>query len=211
VSATKVVILGAGGFARELADLIRDLNTGGQFELLGFIDRNDEHVGKVLNDTTILGTIGIVAGASDIRAIPGSGDIVPRRNQIAEIESAGLDAVTLIHPSVIASPFVSYGIGTAVCAGNILTNNITIGDWVVLNLGCTIGHDVTIGSRTVLAPGVHVSGWCHIGEECYVGTGAVILPRVTIGDGAIVGAGAVVTKDVDSGTTVVGIPAKAHQ
>jgi len=205
----EVVILGAGGFAREVADIIRDMGETSRFELLGFVDRDNTHAGEVLNDTRVLGTIDALAGLEGVRAIPGSGDLKPRRSQIEEIQTAGLDTITLVHPSVIASPFVSYGRGTVVCAGSILTNNISIGDWVVINLGCTIGHDVAIGARTVVAPGVHVSGWCSIGSECYIGTGAVLLPRVRIGDGAVIGAGAVVTKDVTPGTTVVGIPARA--
>lgn len=48
----------------------------------------------------------------------------------------------------------------------------------------------------------------EIGERCWIGGGAIILAGVTIGDGAIVGAGSVVTKDVPTGATVVGSPAR---
>jgi maltose O-acetyltransferase len=48
----------------------------------------------------------------------------------------------------------------------------------------------------------------HIGENVWIGGGALILPGVIIGDNAVIGAGSVVVKDVRSGASVVGSPAK---
>jgi sugar O-acyltransferase (sialic acid O-acetyltransferase NeuD family) len=204
----RVVILGAGGFAREVADIFRDLGPGSGYELIGFADRDDGRRGEMLNDSPILGALRDIDDVSGLRGVAGAGEVGPRKRQVAEMAAFGIDPVTVVHPSVVMSPFVKLGEGTVVTAGTILTNRIIVGDHVVLNLGVTVGHDVVMGSHCVLSPGVHVSGWCHIEDECYFGTGAVILPRVTIGAGAIVGAGAVVTKDVPPGTLVVGVPAK---
>jgi sugar O-acyltransferase (sialic acid O-acetyltransferase NeuD family) len=204
----RVIILGAGGFAREVADVFRDLGPNSGYEVLGFVERDASRKGELLNDLYILGGVDDVGDLALLHAVAGSGDIGPRERQVAEITEHGLLPVTVVHPSVIMSPFVMLGEGTIVCAGTILTNNIVIGKHVVLNLGVTVGHDVTIGACSVVSPGVHISGWVTIGSDCYLGTGAVVLPRVTIGDGAVVGAGAVVTKDVAPGSTVVGIPAR---
>jgi sugar O-acyltransferase (sialic acid O-acetyltransferase NeuD family) len=204
----RVVILGAGGFAREVADIFRDLGPEGGYEVLGFVDRDSSRKGEVLNDLTVVGSFDDIAALDGLLAVAGSGDIAPRKRQVAEIEALGLESPTVIHPNVVGSPFVKYGAGTIVCAGTILTNNIVVGRHVVLNLGVTVGHDVVIGDCSVLSPGVHISGWVAIGADCYFGTGAVVLPRVKIGDGATIGAGAVVNKDVAPGTTVVGVPAR---
>lgn len=203
-----VVVLGAGGFAREVADIIRDLGPEGGYRMVGFVDRDGQRRGEVLNDSPILGALEDVPDLDDLCGVLGSGDIEPRRRQIAEIDSQGLGTPNLIHPSVIMSPFVNMGRGNVLCAGAIFTNSITIGDFVLFNLGVTIGHDCIIGSNVVFSPGAHVSGWCVVQDECYIGTGAVLLPHVTIGSGSVVGAGAVVTKDVEPGTTVVGMPAR---
>lgn len=204
----RVVILGAGGFAREVADIFRDLGSESDYEVLGFVERDSSRRGELLNDSYVLGCFDDITDKSGLFAVAGSGDIGPRKRQVAEIEALGLEAPVIIHPNVVASPFVTYGAGTIVCAGTILTNNIVVGRHVVLNLGVTVGHDAVIGDGSVLSPGVHISGWVNIGSDCYFGTGAVILPRVTVGAGAIIGAGAVVTKDVAVGATVVGIPAR---
>ena len=105
------------------------------------------------------------------------------------------------------------GRGIVICAGNILTTDITIGAHVQINLGCTIGHDVELHDYATLAPGVHVSGYVTIGRRVYIGTGATIINgsaerRLVIHDDAVVGAGACVTRSVADGLTVVGVPAK---
>jgi sugar O-acyltransferase (sialic acid O-acetyltransferase NeuD family) len=130
--------------------------------------------------------------------------------------ATGFRFETIIHPRTERSRWIKIGLGTVICAGNILTTNITLGTQVQINLDCSIGHDVVMGDYTTLAPGVHVSGWVHFGKRVYVGTGAVIIngteeAPIIIGDDAVIGAGACVTKSVAERMTVVGVPAKPLQ
>lgn len=175
--------------------------------MLGLVDLDRSRQGEYVNDLPIVGDLSDVPGA-DVKVIAGAGEIAPRKRQVAEAAAAGHGFVSIVHPSVIMSPFVAFGQGCVVCAGCILTNNIRIGDHVLLNLGVTVGHNCRIGNHCVLSPGAHVSGWVTLGDEVYVGTGAVVLPRVTVGTGAVIGAGAVVVGDVSAGVTVVGVPAR---
>ena len=55
---------------------------------------------------------------------------------------------------------------------------------------------------------IDVFGKITIGNNVNIGWNAVIMPGVTIGDNVIVGAGAIVTKDVESNSVVVGVPAR---
>jgi serine acetyltransferase len=101
---------------------------------------------------------------------------------------------------------VSIGLGVVIGAGSILTNQITIGNHVHINLDCTIGHDVIVNDFVTLSPGVHVSGNVVFGPGCYVGTGANILEKLQIAEWSIVGGGCTVTKNVPANSTVVGVP-----
>ena len=81
-------------------------------------------------------------------------------------------------------------------------------DFVILNLGCTVGHDTTIKKYSAFMPSVNISGEVKIGEGVYVGTGAKIINQLEIGDYTIVGAGAVVAKTLPAHCTAVGVPAR---
>jgi sugar O-acyltransferase (sialic acid O-acetyltransferase NeuD family) len=116
---------------------------------------------------------------------------------------------TLIHPSVILSDdLVSIAKGCIICAGTIITCNISIGKFVTINLLCTVGHDTVIEEFSSFMPSVNISGEVRIEKSVYVGTGAKIINQLTIGKYTIVGAGAVVSKSLPENCTAVGIPAK---
>ena len=149
----------------------------------------------------------------DARVVGGTGNPGLRRQLMEKARTAGFQFGRLIHPETKASSLVTYGEGVVVCAGNILTTNIRIGDHVQINLACTIGHDVVLDDYATLAPGVHVSGCVHLGKRVYVGTGAVIIngtpeSPLTIGDDAVIGAAACVIRPVGAGETVVGVPGR---
>lgn len=117
---------------------------------------------------------------------------------------------SLVDPSVIMDNdgVIKIGQGAIICAGNIITTDIIIDDFVHINIDCTIGHDVKIASFSTLSPGCHISGNVNIGHSVFCGTGAVILEEISIANNTIIGAGAVITKDISVTGTYIGIPAK---
>lgn len=115
---------------------------------------------------------------------------------------------TLIDPSVICSKYMQIGEGSIICAGTILTVNVTIGKHVIMNLDCTVGHDVVLNNFITVYPGVNISGNVIIGECCELGTGTKIIQGKNICDDCILGAGAVVVKDIKEAGTYVGVPVK---
>jgi len=203
----QIAIYGAGGFAREVAWLALSINEiDDNYQVVCFIDDNEENQGQIKNNIPIMGLEKAREKFPNASIVGGIGSPKVRQILMEKAEASGFSFETLIHPHVDRSQCIEIGEGTVICAGNILTTNITIGRHVQINLDCTIGHDVIMDDYTTLAPGVHVSGWVHFGKRVYVGTGAVIIngtkdKPLSIGDDAIIGAGACVTKPVPSGET----------
>lgn len=207
---TPLLVYGAGGFGREVAWLAERPTT--PFRVVGFIDDAAAPGAELhgLPVRTLAEASAMYPGAS-FAAATGSG--IAREAMAERATAAGLVPATLVHRTVEMSATVRIGAGTVICAGSILTVDVTVGRHVQVNLGCTIGHDAVLEDFVTLAPGVHISGMVHLERGCYVGTGAVVLNGVAgapivIGAGATVGAGAVVTRSVAAGTTVVGMPAR---
>lgn len=132
-----------------------------------------------------------------------------RKRVVANISNSSVDFPVMIHPqSVRGSSQNKFRRGSIITAGCILTTGIEFGEFVVVNLSCTIGHDVKVGSHSSIMPGCNISGSVRIGERCLIGTGAQVLQNLSIGSDCRIGAGAVVVKGVESGKTVVGVPAR---
>ena len=131
-----------------------------------------------------------------------------RAGLVKMMRSKKLRFASGIHPSAIMSQTSSIGEGTVVTAGNIITTNVSIGDHVIVNLACTIGHYSSIGPFCTINPGVNVSGDVTLEEGVLLGTNATILEKMSVGAYSIIGAGAMVNKSIPANVTAVGIPAK---
>lgn len=89
-----------------------------------------------------------------------------------------------------------------------ISTNVSLGDFVFLNLGSGICHDGRIGNYVTLSPDVRLAGNVTVADGCDIGTGAKIIPGVSLGANAVAGAGSVITRDVAAGSVVAGVPAR---
>jgi sugar O-acyltransferase (sialic acid O-acetyltransferase NeuD family) len=207
----KIAIIGAGGFGREVLDIIDACNQIKPiYKPLGFIvDPIYAKPGEIVNDLPILGGFDwLEQHAGDVFITCGVGPSHLRYQLIQRAKAINTRFINLIHPSVIKTRWISMGEGVIITAGCILTNQIMIGDHVHLNLDCTIGHNSVLQDFVTLAPGVHVSGNVQLETGCYIGTGANIIEKLVIGEWSIIGAGSTIINNVPPNTTVVGNPGK---
>ena len=203
------MLVGVGGFGREVHDIVVAINAAGaRLELLGCVDDDS-------GDHPLLARQGIAfLGSSDELARLGVGYAIGigsgavRRLLDAKLTGAGCTPVTLIHPMATVGGDNRIGEGCILAAGARVTTNITLGRHVDLHVNSTIGHDAVLDDFASVYPGATVSGNVHLCQGATIGTGANVLPGVTVGAGAFVGAGAVVIADVEPGMTVAGVPAK---
>lgn len=212
----RIAIVGAGGFAREVEWLIREINEANGtplYDFKGYLVSEITKLGITDSVDEVLGDFSWVEAnqdALDAVAI-GIGNPQARLRLGLEIRERFpfLKMPTLIHPNVrIDRSSLNMGEGVIICAGVIGTVNIRIEDFVAINLGCTIGHEAQIGRGVVLNPTVNISGGVTIRDSVLIGTGAQVLQNLSVGEGATVGAGSVVTKTVAASMTVVGAPAR---
>lgn len=211
-----LVIIGAGGFGREVRWLIERINKENRrhgreesWHLAGFID-DDIEAGTMMDGIPVLGGISWPENFSqEISAVCAIGNSLTRKAVVERIvKNARVQFPNLIDPSVMMSDTVILGKGNILCAGNILTVDIQIGDFTILNLDCTVGHDVRIGSYVTMYPSVNVSGSVSIGNCSEVGTGCHIIQGITIASETISGAGSVIIRDLPGRCTAVGNPAR---
>jgi len=206
-----VVIVGAGGFGREVLEIFKDQNRiSRSWNILGFVDENKQLQEKTLNGYPVLGGLDWLREHNNptLGCVVAIGTCETRKQVVERLQEIGVNFYDAIHPSVIMSDSVKMGTDVIICAGSILTVNIKIGDHVHINLNSTIGHDAVIGSYCTINPIVAINGNNHLGEGVYVGTGATFIQEVSIGSWSTIGAGAVVIGDIPEKVTAVGVPAK---
>lgn len=207
----KIAILGTGGFAREVATLIQDINnTDSKYELVGFVDNSIEK-GTLINGYPVIGNDEEINQTNEpIGLVLAFGEPKIKMKVRSKFTNPLVSFPTIIHPSAIVGDckLVEIGDGCIICASVIITTNIKIKDFVTLNLQCTVGHDTIIDSYSSFMPSCNISGEVHIGEGVYCGTGVKIINQTDIGEHSIIGAGAVVAKSIPAYCTAVGVPAK---
>jgi len=205
-----MLIVGAKGFAKEL---LQNFHNSNDLKNLFFYDDVTSDIPDLIfNKFKVLKTLDEAKKLFenlDKRFVLGVGNPKTRFMLEKKMNSVGGQLSKVITKNVeMGSYEVVIGNGVNIMSGTIITNNIIIGDCVLINLNCTIGHDSYIGNYCELSPGVHISGHVKIGDFSSLGTGVVVIPGKKIGKNCIIGAGSVVNSDIPDNSVAVGVPAK---
>jgi sugar O-acyltransferase (sialic acid O-acetyltransferase NeuD family) len=207
----ELIIVGAGGLGRETALMVQQINGSvPQWKLIGFCDDGIEK-GKVVDGIPVLGGTDYLNERENETAVAiAIADPITRKRLRNQLTNPHLYFPKLIHPKALVgeAPITTIGEGVIIAAGTVLTTNVHVKPFAIINLNCTIGHDAVIGEYCSVMPSANISGNVVLGEGVFVGAGVTLLPAVSVGDYAIIGAGAVVLEPVEARATVVGIPAK---
>lgn len=201
----KVVIIGAGGHAKVIADIIEKSGD----EIVGFLDDNKEIGTTIINDYKVIGDLNnrfAMAVTKEnlefIIAIGGN----KKREEISH--SPNLKFYTAIHPSAQIGLDVEIQEGTVVMANVCINSSARIGKHCIINTGAIIEHDNIIEDFVHMSPNTSLGGTVKIGESTHVGIGSIVKNNITICKNCTIGAGAVVVKDILEEGTYVGVPAK---
>lgn len=193
----KVIVIGAGGHGRVIADIIK---LSGDV-VLGFVDDKDPND---FSNITILGKLkDIDQYKQEASFIVGIGDNQTRRKII---ESMNVDWYTAIHPTAVIASDVEIGKCTVVMANAVINTGSKIGRGVIVNTAATVDHDCMIANYVHISPGVHLGGTVNIGPETWIGIGAIVSNNINICEGCIVGAGSLVIRDILQNGIYFGCP-----
>lgn len=207
-----LAIFGAGGHAREIADVAAACAGDGQdIDLLGFlVDAEFRSSSSEINGLPVLGGMEWVERhLSSVHLIVGIGAPEARFRVVNRLTQLGASFTSLVHPSATTTRWLEVGAGSVVMAGSRLTNRIRIGDHAQISQNCVISHDVTLGDYASVYSGAVLSGNVSVGEGVLVGAGAVLIQNTRVGPWSRIGAGATVLANLGANVTAVGTPARA--
>jgi sugar O-acyltransferase (sialic acid O-acetyltransferase NeuD family) len=182
--------------------------------LCGILDADPNRWGQSVFGVPILGGDALIAqlpgqGVTHFVVGLGSTGDNTHRQRLFELGLAHhLVPLTVRHPSAICSLWAKVGSGSQLLPGSIVNAGAELGVNVIVNSGAIVEHDCRIGSHVHVATGARLASAVRVGDRSHVGAGAVIRQCTVIAEDAVVGAGAVVVKDVATGITVVGVPAR---
>lgn len=208
-----LVIFGTSGISKEIKTIIDEINSkqyNNVFDCLGFVSENDEEVGETI------GSSKVVCADSDfekfIREFKQLGVVIPIGTSVIKkkIWEKICKYDNLVYPNIISPSAklmdkysIEMGIGNIICSGCVLTTEIQIGNFNLINLNSTVGHNAILGNYGVINPLASISGNVVIEDEVLLGAGCSIKQGITVGKRSIVGLGAIITKDVISGKTMI--------
>lgn len=206
----KIVIVGAGGHAKVVAECVNKEC----YEIVGFLDKDDSHVGEQLDGISIIGNdaepnLWIEKGISGcIIGIGHVGNCAIRNKVYEKFKKAGFHMIKAIHKDSIISEHAIVEDGVAVMPGAVINTGAHIMENAIINSNAVVEHDTLIGAGTHIAPGSTISGGTTIGENVLIGAGSVVIQTRTIGNNSIIGAGTVVYKDIPKNVVAVGNPVR---
>ena len=208
MSAARLVIVGAGGFARETAEIARRIAPG---RALAFVDDAPSDDARRLmagHDASNLGAVDAWDPAPEDMCVIAIGDPTARATIAARLVERGVTFAVLVHPDATVAPSAVLEPGVVVAPGARISADVVLSRHVHVDQNATIGHDTRVGAHARLNPAACISGNVTIGERAYIGAAAVVLQGLVVSEGSTVGAGAVVVCDVPENAIVKGVPAR---
>ena len=209
----RVLIIGAGGFGREVLAWIKSFPASIQLPkdewyIGGFLDDNSQALDQYNIKEKIIGKPLEFEYQPEDRLICTIAEPHVKLKLCRQLEAQNRQFVNMFCDRSILERDNIFGKGIIMVPGANMTTNITVGNYVTLNGYATVGHDVIIGDGCTINSHVDITGAVVLHEGVFIGTHATIIPTIHVGEYARIGAGSVVVRPVSPYTTVMGVPAK---
>ncbi len=204
-----IIIVGAGGFGREVYLWAKDSFSQDQYKIKGFLDDNQRILDNYDMDVGIIGSLDNYEIKNKDRFLFAIGDIETKKRIVINLKKKGAQFLTLIHPTAIVANTAKIGEGIIICPFVSVSDHAQLGDFVMMNLYSTCGHDVKIGKYSILSPYAILNGFVTLEDEVFLGTHSTVIPYKKVGYKSKISANSVVMRDVAANKIVFGVPGKA--
>jgi sugar O-acyltransferase (sialic acid O-acetyltransferase NeuD family) len=210
---SRLVIAGAGDFARELLWLCSSISSDlRQWESMCFIDDDVELARSRMQqyqiDAPVIGKIDDFSPKAGDLLICAIGSPRTKLAVCEKLQAKGGKFTNIIHPTAAIGPRAQLGHGVIIAQSSLISVDVLIGNFVTINTSSGCGHDAVVGDGCTISAQCDITGHAHLERGVFLGSHATVLPRVRVGEFAVVGAGTVAFRDVKAGQTVIGVPAK---
>jgi sugar O-acyltransferase (sialic acid O-acetyltransferase NeuD family) len=209
---SQLLLIGAGGFAREAAEVVHAINDERPtWDLLGFLDDDPSLHGSEKEGLPVLGAV------ADLRRYPDASVAIctgspsnnfSRKRIVRALDLPPSRYATLVHPRAVVPRSARIGQGTVLLSSVVLTAAVRVGSHVAMMPGVVLTHDDVIGDFVTFGAGAQLAGTVSVDEGAYLGAGSLIRQNLSIGAWSLVGMGAVVTRDVPRAEVWAGVPAR---
>lgn len=203
---TEIVIVGAGGFGREVLTYAQDLD----MDVIGFVDDNPTALAGYALGFAILGSLGSVQIPHSVGWVIAVGDPHVRRRFAGVVHSAGGSLHSMVHPTAYVARSAALGDGSILCPYAMVASHAVIESNCAINTYASVGHDARVGPHSVFSPYSTVNGSVELGQCVFLGSAAVVLPGLRVGSHSKVSVGSAVTRHMEPGSLIVGNPAKGR-
>jgi len=203
-----IVIVGAGGFGREVYLWAKDSFSEEQYKIKGFLDDNSKALDGYNVEIGVVGSIDKYEIKEKDRFIIGIGTLEIKKQIVEKLIIRGAKFINLIHPTAIIADTAVIGRGSVIAPFVLISNCAKLNDFVVLNVYSSCGHDTRIGKYCTLSPYAAATGFVILEDEVYLGTHATIAPGRKVGYKSKISANSVVMRDVQPNKIVFGVPGK---
>ncbi len=203
-----IVIIGAGGFGRELYEMLWDCLPSEGFRFKGFLAKDADELAGYGVDAPILDHPDRYEPAESDRFLLAIGDMDVRRRIVETVVEKSGQFLTLIHPTSVIAKTAHIGEGAVIYPYTIIMNRAFVDDFVHLSNYASVGHDARVGRYALMAPYATMNGFSVIEDEVYMSTHSTVAPEKRVGRKSKVSANSTVMQDVPAGSLVYGVPGK---
>lgn len=205
-----IIIVGAGGFGRELLATINEINAyRPTWNVLGFIDGNVHALDGFDTGYDVLDVLEDWRPTGNEKYAMGIASPQKKEKLVPLLKSKGAEFASIISPTATIGERTILGEGVVMFGQAGISIDCKIGDYVFINAMGGIGHDCIIGDYCTFGPKVCISGATKIGRCANFGALASTFPGIEVGDYATVGMNSCAIRKVKANTTVIGVPAKS--